>query len=80
MFDILFKRKYHIVLGKNWDQIATVYLSQTPRTGEYLYIDNQLGYFNVLNVIHRPKTLKSTTFIIVEKTINKESMLSQNSK
>jgi hypothetical protein len=74
MLDILFKKKYRIVLGKNWNPIATIYLSQTPRSGEYIYINDELGYLNVLNVVHRPKTLSPTTFIVVEKTNNKENL------
>lgn len=66
MFDILTKKTYNIVLGKNWNIIATIKLSQTPRTGEYIYIDDTLGYLNVINVVHRPSKFKSTTFIVVE--------------
>jgi hypothetical protein len=74
MLDLLFKQKYKVILGKNWDPIATIRLSQTPRAGEYLYIDDEMGYLNVLNVVHRPSTMSNTTFIVVERISAKKQL------
>lgn len=74
MLELLFKKKYKVILGKNWNPIATIRLSQTPRAGEYLYINDEMGYLNVLNVVHRPSMFSNTTFIIVEKTSEKKML------
>jgi hypothetical protein len=74
MLKLLFKQKYKVIIGKNWEPIATIRLSHTPRTGEYLYINDEMGYLNVLNVVHKPSMMSDTTFIIVEK-VNEKKIL-----
>jgi hypothetical protein len=59
--------KYNIsLMNEKWEMInQSLKVKYIPRSGEFIYLNNQEQYYKVVNVIHS-MTKKHEIFIIIE--------------